>query len=220
MQSHETIAAISSVAAPARRIILRLSGPKSHGIAASLTGIAEFDPGSATLCMLRFADLVFPAWVYAFRAPRSYTGEDSIEFHIPGNPVLAKLLLDHLYQSGARPAEPGEFTARAFFNGRIGLTQAEGVAATISAGNEAELSAAQQLLAGELARRLAPVLDNLAQTLALVEVGIDFSDEQVTFLSAEEVSQHLTEADDALDDLLDQSAVFEQLTHEPRGRVH
>jgi tRNA modification GTPase len=166
--------------------------------------------------MLRFAGLAFPAWVYAFTAPRSYTGEDSIEFHIPGSVVLAKMLLDHLYQRGARPAEPGEFTARAFFNGRIGLTQAEGVAATISAGNEAELDAARQLLAGELARRLAPILDSLAQTLALVEVGIDFTDEQVTFLSAEEVSQHLTEADESLGDLLDQSAVFEQLSHEPR----
>jgi tRNA modification GTPase len=211
-----TIAAISSTIAPSARIILRLSGPESHAIAEKITGLPHLQPASAQQAMLQFDNLACPGWIYAFRAPHSYTGEDSIEFHLPGSPVLAKMLLDELYALGAKPAEPGEFTARAFFNGKIGLTEAEGVAATIAAGNDAELTAARQLLAGELARRLAPLTDSIAQTLALIEVGIDFSEEEVTFLASEEVAQHIASADEALDDLLQQSTRFEQLTHEPK----
>ena len=124
-------------------------------------------------------------------APRSYTGDDLIELHLPGNPVLARLLMGEILQRGARPAEPGEFTARAYFNGRLDLTGAEGVAATIAAGSEAELLAARQLLAGELARRLRPAMDAIAQTLALVEVGIDFSDEDVSFIAPESAEQRI-----------------------------
>jgi len=212
----DTITAISSTIAPSARIIIRLSGPQSHSIARQLSGLNDFPASSAQPTMLSFCKLNCPAWIYAFSSPHSYTGEDSIEFHIPGSPVLAKMLLDELYRWGARAAEPGEFTARAFFNGKIGLTEAEGVAATIAAGNEAELTAARQLLAGELARRLLPITDTLSQTLALIEVGIDFTEEEVTFLASEEVARRIADADSALDDLVDQSARFEQLTHEPK----
>jgi len=246
MNSQDTIAAIGSPPAPCARIIVRLSGPQSHPIAHGLldcaqtpvsevlrgagadagqpgsleyvrAGVGEqFPPFSAQLATLHFNHLLFPAWIYAFQSPRSYTGEDAIEFHLPGSPVLAKLLLDELYRQGARPAEPGEFTARAFFNGKLSLTQAEGVAATIAAGNEAALAAERQLLAGELARRLAPIAESLAQTLALIEVGIDFSEEDVTFLASDEVAERIQDADESLADLLDQSNRFEQLTHEPK----
>jgi tRNA modification GTPase len=212
----DTITAISTTVAPAARIIIRLSGPLSHPIASEISNLKSFPPASAQPAMLHFSNLNCPASIYAFRSPRSYTGEDSIEFHIPGSPVLARMLLDELYRRGVRPAEPGEFTARAFFNGKLGLTEAEGVAATIAAGNDAELTAARQLLAGELARRLQPITESLAQTLALIEVGIDFTEEEVTFLASEEVTERINDADSALDDLLDQSTRFEQLTHEPR----
>jgi tRNA modification GTPase len=139
-----------------------------------------------------------------------------IEFHIPGNPMLARMLLDEVIRRGARLAEAGEFTARAYFNGRMELTQAEGVAATIAAHSERELRAARQLLGGELARRLTPVMDALAHGLALVEVGIDFSDEEVTFLSAEQVRARCEEASGALGRILEESARFERLSHEPR----
>jgi tRNA modification GTPase len=219
MHMTDTIAAISTTVAPAARIIVRMSGPQSHSIASAISIFKSEIPGSSSVAArteLSFNNLNFPAWVYSFRGPHSYTGEDSIEFHLPGSPVLAKMLVDELYRSGIRPAEPGEFTARAFFNGKIGLTEAEGVAATIAAGNEAELAAARQLLAGELARRLWSITESLAQTLALIEVGIDFSEEDVTFLAAEEVAERIQDADAALDDLLNASGRFEQLTHEPR----
>ncbi|MDB5318617.1 MAG: trmE [Phycisphaerales bacterium] len=155
-------------------------------------------------------------WVYWFAGPRSYTGEDLVEFHVPGSPLLGRMLLDEIVRRGARLAEAGEFTARAYFNGRMDLTQAEGVAATIAAQSERELRAARQLLAGELARRLTPVMDGVAQALALVEVGIDFSDEDVTFLSAAEVRERCTAAIGVLEGILAESARFERLSHEPR----
>jgi tRNA modification GTPase len=126
------------------------------------------------------------------------------------------MVLDEMVRRGARQAEPGEFTARAYFNGRIDLTQAEGVAATIGAQSERELRAARQLLGGELARRLRPVMDDVAQALALIEVGIDFSDEDVTFLSADQVRGRCAAASGALGAVLAESARFERLAHEPR----
>jgi tRNA modification GTPase len=216
MISGDTIVAISSAVGPAARIIVRLSGPAALSLARQLVPRDALPtPGGAARVQLEFSDLRVPVWLYLFAGPRSYTGEDLVELHVPGNPLLAKMLLEDLLRAGARAADPGEFTARAYFNGRIDLTEAEGVAAAIHANTEQELAAARRLLAGELARRLAPSTDLVAQTLALIEVGIDFSDEDVSFLSPRQVSDHVHEADQALDELLRQSVRFEQLSHAP-----
>ena len=126
---------------------------------------------------MTFQGLSVPACVLSFHGPRSYTGEDLVEWHLPGNPILARLLIRECLDRGGRLAEPGEFTARAYFNGKLGLNEAEGVAVSIAAASEAELQASRQLLAGELARRLRPTMEMIARTLALVETGIDFSDQ-------------------------------------------
>lgn len=120
----------------------------------------------------------------AFPAPHSYTGEDSIELQMPGNPALLEQSIDSILAVAAhhnievRRAEPGEFTARAFFNGRLSLTQAEGVAATIAAQSDAELRAAQWLSSGSLGAFAHALADDLVSTLALVEAGIDFTDQE------------------------------------------
>jgi tRNA modification GTPase len=214
MQTADTIVAISSATGAAARMIVRLSGPAALSLAEHLCG--ERPPhASAQRRTIRFNDLAVPAWLYAFHAPRSSTGEDVVELHIPGNPLLAKLLITHLLARGARSAEPGEFTARAYFNGKLDLTEAEGVAATIAARSEAELAAARQLLAGELARRVRPIVDTVAETLALVEVGIDFADEDVTFLSTADVADRLGSAARMIDELLATSGQIEAMAHEP-----
>ncbi len=217
MISSDTIAAISSAVGQAARMIVRMSGRDADRIASSIVRqeIGAGKGGEAIFTQLYFHDLVVPGWIYRFKGPRSYSGEDLIEFHIPGNPLLARMLLDELLRLGARAAEAGEFTARAFFNGRIDLTAAEGVAATIGAHNQQELSAARQLMAGELARRVGPLMERLAQMLALVEAGIDFSEEDISFIAIEEVSNGTEEIKSALEDLYEQSARFERLTHEP-----
>lgn len=236
MNSSDTIVAISSSIGAAARMIVRISGADAHQIARSLIVASthphrsegsdteipgqtpagapgEIPAGSAFLCRIRPG---LTAWLYWFAAPRSYTGEDLVEFHIPGSPILARMLLDEIVRHGARQAEAGEFTARAYFNGRIDLTQAEGVAATIAAHSERELRAARQLLGGELARRLGPVMESVAEALALVEVGIDFSDEDVTFLSADQVRDRCAAAMALLEVILKESARFERLSHEPK----
>lgn len=212
----DTICAISSAAGPAARMIVRLSGPRAIALARQLAPDQTDLPTAAGCARFRIAAMPVLAWVYIFHAPRSYTGEDIVELHLPGNPLLARMTVDALIAAGARPAEPGEFTARAYFNGRIDLTAAEGVAATVSANSEREMRAARQLMAGELARRLSPVMDQLAEALALVEVGIDFTDEDVIFIETDELLNRITQAESDLAELVTQSVRFERLSHEPR----
>jgi tRNA modification GTPase len=216
MTTSDTIVAISSAVGPAARIIVRASGPNARSLAQSLGANTTAGPSIAFRFDLQFNGLSAPAWLYLFHSPRSYTGEDLVEFHIPGNPVLAQMLLDELLRMGARAADPGEFTARAYFNGKMDLTAAEGVAATIAATGERELAAARQLMAGELARRLSPAMELLADTLGLVEVAIDFSEEDVTFLSAADLRDRMGRADRLLEDLLRDSARFARVAHEPQ----
>lgn len=214
MYAQGTIAAISSAVAPAARMIVRMSGSAAHGIAGAICDRLPA-PGHAQQTMVGFGGLRLPAVVCLFASPRSYTTEDLVEFHIPGNPLLARMLLDALVDRGARHAEPGEFTARAYFAGRMDLTEAEGVAATIAAHGDQELRAARQLLSGELSRRLGGPMEQVAETLALVEAGIDFSDEDVSFLSAEQLDQRIAAVESALEELVAQSARFDRLAHEP-----
>src|SRR5580704_16884653 len=111
-------------------MIVRVSGPEAGEIFA---GIAPpiFTPASRTILCINGMNI--PSWVYQFKSPRSFTGDDLIELHLPGNPLLARMVLDRLIELGARQAEPGEFSARAYFNGRLDLAQAVGVAAIIAA---------------------------------------------------------------------------------------
>jgi tRNA modification GTPase len=217
MTSGDTIVAISSAVGAGARMIVRASGPDGAKLASDVWKASLPDASHAACGALTLANLEVPGvWLYVFHSPRSYTGEDLVEFHIPANALLARMLLDDLVARGARPADPGEFTARAYFNGRLDLTEAEGVAATIAASGEQELRAARRLLAGELARRLRPATDLVAETLALVEAGIDFADEGVTFLSAKDVSERIACVDAMLRALLESSSRFERLAHEPR----
>jgi tRNA modification GTPase len=211
----DTIAAISSATGPAPRMILRLSGPSALQITQTLTPISNPTPNSAHRVTLYLANLSTPASLFIFLHPKSYTAQDLIEFHIPGNPLLAKLLLDHIIAAGARLADPGEFTARAFFAGKLDLSQAEGVAAAIGAQTEDQLAAARQLMAGELSRRLAPIMESLAQTLSLVEAGIDFSEEDIHFIDASQLGQSVLEILGQLGDLRDKSAQFESMSRQP-----
>ena len=209
----DTIAAFATAVAPAARIVLRTSGPRAIAVASDL---CDAVPASAARVTLGFDGLRCPAWVSVFRGPHSYTGDDTVEYGLPGSPVLARMFYDDLLARGLRPAEPGEFTARAYFAGKLDLTAAEGVAATIAASNAAELAAARQLMAGELARRLRPITDAVADTLALVEVGIDFAEEDVTFVDAAEVRRRVEVADAALAELVADGGRAEPTSHEPR----
>jgi len=212
----DTIVAISSAIGMAARMIVRVSGAGARGIVGQVCSGVQYEAGKARYCGLRISDFgLVGGWVYMFVGPRSYTGEDLVEFHVPGNVLVANRLVEEIVKMGARRAEAGEFTARAYFNGRMDLSQAEGVAATISAHNEAELRAGRQLMAGELAKRLGPVMELIGETLALVEVGIDFSEEDVTFASARELRDRMGRGEGLLGEVVGESARFERLSSEP-----
>jgi tRNA modification GTPase len=159
-----------------------------------------------------------PVWLFTFPAPRSYTGEDSIEMQLPGNPAMLERVIDMLLDSAcrqgldARRAQPGEFTARAYLNNRISLTQAEGVAATIAAQSDAELSAARLLVSGHMGRLAHRLADDLAAALALVEAGIDFTDqEDVIAIRASDLHARLEDLRARLEDQLQHAVGFEHL---------
>jgi tRNA modification GTPase len=187
----DTIAAISSATGPAARMIVRLSGPRTRQISQWLCPTSILNLGHTITAQLHLLGMQLPIVVYTFAGGRSFTGGDLVEFHLPGNPLLCRLLLAECLRLGARSAEPGEFTARAYFHGRIDLTEAEGIAASIASQNEHELRAARQLLAGELARRLRPAMDLLTETLALIEAGIDFAGEDISLLSRDALADRL-----------------------------
>lgn len=113
------------------------------------------------------------------RAPKSYTGEDVVEFHLHGGRVVAEAVTEALMKLGARPAEPGEFTRRAYLNGKMSLSEAEGVEAMIAADSEAEAAAAYRALSGELDRTIRSVASLLVEAAAATDVALDYPDEMI-----------------------------------------
>lgn len=155
--------------------------------------------------------------ILCFPAPRSYTGQDVIEIALPGNATMIERVVLLALDRGARRAEAGEFTARAWMNGRMTLTQAEGVAATIAAASDAQWRAAQALRGNRLGRVAADLCERLAEALALVEAGIDFTDEEdVVAIAPADLAQRLEQLAREMDETLRRSIGFESLSALPR----
>lgn len=144
-------------------------------------------------------DQVLVTW---FPAPASYTGEDTVEISCHGGMLVTDRLLKRLYQCGASPAEPGEFTKRAFLNGRMDLTQAEAVMDIIAAGSDLALKAAQNQLEGGIGARVTILKDNLIHVLAHIEAYIDFPDEDISPDTASALLERLKDMEDKLSSLL------------------
>jgi len=134
-----------------------------------------------------------PALAYLMRAPKSYTRGDVVELHVGGWPAVVPLVLEGLMAAGARAAEPGEFTFRALVSGRLDLAQAEAVMAVVDAGSRAALRAAGDLLAGHLSREVSHLADRAGEVLALVEAGLDFSDQDIALAPPEEIAARIAD---------------------------
>ena len=132
-----------------------------------------------------------PATVYIMRAPYSYTREDVFEVHTIGSPPLLEIILAAFIQAGARLAQPGEFTRRAFLNGRLDLSRAESVMAIVRSRTDSELRAATQQLRGALAEAIRALRDELSELSALAETAIDFSDQDMEVMSPPEMAGRL-----------------------------
>jgi tRNA modification GTPase len=183
----DTIAAIATPLGQGGIAMIRLSGPQALAVAdASFRPAAKFSkPSAAPTHTIHFGRVVRrglvvdEALLSVMRAPRTFTREDVVEITCHGGLLLAKLVLDTVLENGARLAEPGEFTRRAFLNGRIDLAQAEAVADLIEARTELAAAAAEEQLAGELSRRINLLRDDLMKILAHIEAHLDFPDEDI-----------------------------------------
>ena len=201
----EPIAAPASAAGGAARAVVRLSGPGTPGLLRTLftpdaphrwpgraagrfAGELRLD---ASPVPVRCAVLVWPT-------ARSYTGQPAAEVHLPGSPPVVDAALAAFYKTGFRPARPGEFTLRAFLAGRVGLTEAEAVLGVVDAGGAGELRTALDQLAGGVSGLLRPVREDLLNLLADLEAGLDFADEDVSFVTEHDLRRRIDQARTAI----------------------
>jgi tRNA modification GTPase len=206
---NDTIAAIATPLGEGGMAVVRLSGPQSLAIAdASFRSADKAPPSAAPSHTLHFGRIVRQGRVVdevllaVMRAPRSFTRQDVVEITCHGGLLPAKLILDTLLENGARLAAPGEFTRRAFLNGRIDLAQAEAVADLIHSRTELALAAANEQLAGKLSRRINLLRDDLMKILAHLEAHIDFPDEDIAPHTREKLIGQLQAGVELTDQLL------------------
>lgn len=180
MRLDDTIVALASPPGFAPRALIRLSGPAAAGTIAALSGAgAPRERGLSSIRVSIGDGATLPALLAFFPGPGSFTGEDVAEVLLPSNPhLVARVIGAMLGCPGVRAAEGGEFSARAYLNGRLTIAQAEGAAATIAARTREEHEAAGRLLGGESGREASAAMDEAARLLALVEAGIDFIDQE------------------------------------------
>ena len=193
MQLADTIVAIATPPGRAGLGIVRLSGAQARGIAAQFLAPAEWRPWQAHLAHLLDAQgqTIDQVVVTFFAAPRSYTAEDLVEIACHGSPIVLRHAVERALAGGARLAEPGEFTLRAFLNGRIDLPQAEAVRDLIDATTLYQARIAAQQVDGSVSRRLSPLKEPLVELIALLEAGIDFAEDDVSVAPAEEILRRL-----------------------------
>lgn len=196
MNLRDTIVALSTPLGRGGTGVVRLSGPGAREIAARFlrfTGAPAWRPWSSQLASLLDEDgaLVDQAVVSFFGAPRSYTAEDVVEIACHGSPVVLRFAVERAVRCGARLAAPGEFTLRAYLNGRIDLPQAEAIRELIDATTLYQARVAAQQVEGSVSRRLRPLKEQLLELIALLEAGIDFAEDDVTVASPVEVLRRL-----------------------------
>jgi tRNA modification GTPase len=187
MNLKDTIVAVSTPPGRGGIGVVRLSGADARNIASKIVKFSDdfsWRPWTAALAELSDVDQVV---VTFFAAPRSYTAEDVVEIACHGSPVVLRFALELACKHGARLAEPGEFTLRAYVNGRIDLPQAEAVRDLIDATTLYQARIAAQQTSGSVSRRLAPVKELLLQLIALLEAGIDFAEDDVDFASSSQI---------------------------------
>ena len=230
MNLDDTIVAIATPPGRGGIGVVRLSGPRAVEVARSMLRLrheleagravfgelvdstelrSETDDASAPMQTERIDEVV----VTYFAKPHSYTTDDVIEISAHGSPVVLRHIVELCVASGARLAEPGEFTSRAFLNGRIDLTQAEAVRDLIESQTVYQAKVAAQQLDGSLSRRLHPIKQNLVQLIAQLEAGIDFADDDVSILPDAVILQHIADVQVPLEQLR-ASFAYGKIVHE------
>jgi tRNA modification GTPase len=225
----DTICAVATPAGEGGIGIVRISGPAALTVAEKIVRLrSKRLLGTAPSHTLHLADILAPAppsgsddparqltrqnrdvideaFVVFMKGPRSFTSEDVVEIHCHASQVVLRLLCETCLAAGARLAEPGEFTKRAFLNGRLDLSQAEAVLDTIRAKSEAGLKIAQRHLRGDLGRQVERIRTRFIGLLAQVEASIDFVEEDITFVRRDEVLSALEETGHEIRGMLETS---------------
>ncbi|HVJ36638.1 MAG TPA: tRNA uridine-5-carboxymethylaminomethyl(34) synthesis GTPase MnmE [Stenotrophomonas sp.] len=203
MAQTQTIAAIATATGAGGVGMIRLSGPAVRAIAAALR-VPALRPRHAHYARFRDDDgsIIDDGLALWFPAPHSFTGEDVLELQGHGSPVVLRQLLARCIALGARQARPGEFSERAFLNGKLDLAQAEAIADLIAAGDERAARAARRSLDGVFSRRVDAVAEQLTVLRIHVEAAIDFADEPIDTLGGAQVHAGLAATQDALAVLL------------------
>lgn len=235
MNLDDTIVAIATPAGRGGIGVVRLAGPEAVSIAQPMLSLKHaLDAGRAI-----FGELIEPesstehagagaptrpaeqssaarideVVVTYFQKPHSYTTDDIVEISAHGSPVVLRHIVELALARGARLAEPGEFTMRAFLNGRIDLTQAEAVRDLIESQTLFQAKVAAQQLEGALSRRLQPIKQKLVELIALLEAGIDFAEDDVSVLPPDQVLKHIAEVQVPLAELAG-SFAYGKIVHE------
>lgn len=206
MTHTSTIAAIATATGRGGVGIVRVSGVQAGPVLAHIVPDWPLSFPSHQLRLSRLVnssgELLDEALVTIMRGPKSYTGEDTVEFHCHGGPIILRRVLDACLDAGARIAEPGEFTQRAYLNGRLDLTQAEAVADLINASSESAHKLALEHLSGGLGKAIERFRELLFQSILLVESAIDFSHEEHVYqIEKDEVERRVDEVISGLREL-------------------
>jgi tRNA modification GTPase len=227
----DTIVAVATPPGRGGIGVVRLAGPEAIAIAMPMLRLKhEVEPGRAV-----FGELIEPDCVEAatlgclaqqssatridevvvtyFARPHSYTADDIVEISAHGSPVVLRHIVEMALKRGARLAEPGEFTMRAFLNGRIDLAQAEAVRDLIDSQTLYQAKVAAQQLEGALSRRLQPIKQKLVELIAVLEAGIDFAEDDVSVMPGDQIVKHIAAVRAPLKELA-QSFAYGKLVHE------
>ncbi len=191
-QDVDTIAAQATPPGRGGIAIVRVSGPQVKPIIHHIAG-CDLAPRQATYLSFRDAslDIIDEGVAIYFPHPHSFTGEDVLELHGHGGPVVVDLLLQRILSLGARLARPGEFSERAFLNGKMDLAQAESIADLIDASSQQAARCAIRSLQGEFSKQIHLVNEKIIQLRMFIEAAIDFADEEIDFLNDDTITQRI-----------------------------
>ncbi|MDH3761038.1 MAG: tRNA uridine-5-carboxymethylaminomethyl(34) synthesis GTPase MnmE [Gammaproteobacteria bacterium] len=206
MPAHDTIVAIATPPGVGGIGVVRLSGPRALAIGETISA-SKITP--AKIQFRRFFDaegeVIDHGLCLYFPQPHSFSGEDCVELQAHGGPIVLDMLLQRLCELGARLARAGEFSERAFLNGKIDLTQAEAIADLIESGSRAATRAAMRSLEGRFSQQVNALVEEVINLRAYIEAALDFAEEEIDFLGNSDISQRLEACLQHLQQLLEQA---------------
>ncbi len=213
---NDTIVAVSSGSSPSANKIVRISGEKTFD---ALKSLALYNDNTEKRKIISAQmdiaeNFAVKARAYIFPSPKSYTGDNLVEIHLSACDEIIKYIFSKLFSMGCRLAEPGEFTYRAYVNGKMDLSQAEAVAQLIQSSNQYQLCAAQKLLGGSLEKKVRQIHQEILELLSLTEAALDFSTEEIE-TGTEKAIETAKKILNSLDELLAGSITFEQIIDAP-----